>query len=237
MKDYNWNLEYPEFISYLKSLKEDRIIKYNKKLIFTKNEIIGIPTQELRKIAKNIAKGDYLSFLKNTTHKYYEEILIEGFVIGQIKEEKTFNRYFNKYINRIDNWSTCDMVISSLNLLKEKDNYYTYALSLLNENDEFVMRVGIVIIMYYYLTQERLDEIFRKIEKLNSEYYYANMATAWLLSVAYVKYPKETFSFLSNTKINDFIYNKTISKIKDSKRIPNRDKQKLKELKKKRSKK
>lgn len=236
MKDYDWNLEYPEFISYLKTLKEERFLKYSKRIIFTKNEILGIETKELRRIAKIISKSDYLSFLKNTTHKYYEEILIEGFVIAQIKEEKIFNRYLNKFINRIDNWSTCDMVMCNLALVKEKDNYYNYALSLLDVNDEFVMRVGIVLIIYYYLKKEKLNEIFKKIEKINSEYYYANMAIAWLVSIAYVKYPKETYSFLENTTLNEFTYNKTISKINDSKRIAKKDKEKLKKLKKKRNK-
>jgi hypothetical protein len=54
------------------------------------------------------------------------------------------------------------------------------------------------------------------------------MAIAWLLSICYIKYPKETSKYLDNTKIDDFTYNKTISKICDSYRIDKETKEKLK---------
>jgi 3-methyladenine DNA glycosylase AlkD len=56
------------------------------------------------------------------------------------------------------------------------------------------------------------------------------MAIAWLLSVCYVKFKDLTFAFLQNHKLDDFILNKTISKICDSYRVLEQDKLKIKQL-------
>ena len=61
------------------------------------------------------------------------------------------------------------------------------------------------------------------------------MANAWLLSICYIKFPEKTKKFLENTKIDNFTYNKTISKICDSYRVSKEDKIKLREMKKRRN--
>ena len=62
------------------------------------------------------------------------------------------------------------------------------------------------------------------------------MAIAWLMSISYIKYKEKTLIYLVNIQ-DDFIYNKTISKIIDSRLINKDEKDFLKTLKRKTKKK
>ena len=59
------------------------------------------------------------------------------------------------------------------------------------------------------------------------------MMVAWLLSVAYVKFKEEVLNFLKYNNLDDFTYNKTISKICDSLRVSKEEKQMLKAMRRK----
>jgi len=56
------------------------------------------------------------------------------------------------------------------------------------------------------------------------------MAIAWLLAECFIKYPKETDDYLTKSKINNFTFNKTISKICDSYRVSKEEKERLKSM-------
>jgi hypothetical protein len=53
------------------------------------------------------------------------------------------------------------------------------------------------------------------------------MAVAWFLSMAFVRYENEIRHFLKNTSLDSLVYQKTISKIKDSYQIKQKAKQDL----------
>ena len=56
------------------------------------------------------------------------------------------------------------------------------------------------------------------------------MANSWLISICYIKYPKETYKYLKKNKLDKFTQNKTISKICDSYRITKKQKEEIKKL-------
>lgn len=230
MKSYNWNTEYSNFLEDFKKLGEQGKKSFDEKIIYTNYEILGIRTPFLHKMAREIKKGDYLSFLNATTHQYYEEILLEGFVIGMIKEQEIFFPFFERFLSFIDNWAVCDLVIGKT-IIFSKYNFISYAISLLKKEEPFQVRVGIVILMKNYLTKENIAQILNEIKQIKSDNYYVNMAIAWLISEAYVKFPNKIIAFLSHTKLTPFIYQKSISKICDSKRVTKEEKEALKLLK------
>ena len=96
-----------ELIKYLCSIKDEEYRKFNEKIIKT-NNIIGVRIPILKKIAKEISKNDYLTFIKNNKHKYYEEIMLYGLVITYLKDYNESIKLFDIYINYIDSWATCD---------------------------------------------------------------------------------------------------------------------------------
>ena len=230
-----WNKEtYQEYINYLISIKENKYKEFHTKLCFTKYEILGIRLPIIRQIAKEISKTNYEDFLKLTKSKYYEEVLIEGLVISTIKDESVFDKYFNKYITKIDNWGICDSFCNSLNIvIKNPTKYFNLCKKLSLSNEEFISRVGLIIILNYFIKQEYLKDIFNILDSITSDKYYINMAQAWLICELYIYYPQETEKYLKNNKLNNFTHNKSISKIRESYRITKEKKDYLNTLKRK----
>ena len=230
-----WNNKtYEEYINYLISIKEEKYKQFHSKLCFTKYEILGIRLPIIRKIVKQISKTNYEDFLKLTKSNYYEEVMIEGLVISNIKEEQLFNKYFNKYITKIDNWGICDSFCNSLNIVtKNPTKYFNLCKELSLSNEEFISRVGLIIILNYYVKEEYLQDIFNILDSITSDKYYINMAQAWLMCELYIYYPQVTENYLKKNKLNKFTHNKAISKIRESYRISKEKKEYLNTLKRK----
>ena len=83
----------------------------------------------------------------------------------------------------------------------------------------------------YYLTDEYIDEILQKVDKIISKEYYVQMAIAWLISFAYIKQKEKTGKYLLKNNLDKFTQNKSIQKICESYRVNNEDKEKLRKLK------
>lgn len=221
---------YDDFINYLKSLQDIEYKKFHQKLTTTKYEIIGIRVPILRSIAKEIIKTNYKKFLNDVGSTYYEEVFIEGLVIASLPEEDLFF-YLPTYINKIDNWAICDSFCNSLKFIeKDPDKYFDYFKNYLTSKEEFKIRVGLVVLLNFYVQEKYLKDIFDLIDNIKIDKYYVNMASAWLLAEMYIKYPNETLEYLKRSKVNNFTFNKTISKICDSYRISKEEKERLKKM-------
>lgn len=230
-----WTKEtYQEYIKYLITIKEDKYKEFHSKLCFTKYKILGIRLPIIRKISKQISNTNYKDFLKYTKSKYYEEVMIEGLVISTIKDELIFDKYFTKYINKIDNWGICDSFCNSLNIVnKNPSKYFKLCKELSLSKEEFISRVGLIIILNYFIKKEYLTDIFNILDSIKSDKYYVNMAQAWLICELYIYYPQSTEKYLKNNKLNKFTHNKSISKIRESYRISKETKEYLNTLKRK----
>ena len=221
---------YNEYIELLKNNVDTTYRDFNKKLIFTNDEVLGVRIPTLRKIAKDISKTEISSFLDLNNDTYYEEKMVYGFVLGQIKDKKTFDRYLYPFIEKIDNWATCDMCISSFKIMKKDNSYYNVAVDLINSDKEFYIRTGLIIMLDYYIDDIHIHDILKRVDEINSDMYYVNMARAWLLSVCFIKFRKETLSYLKKNNLDKFTFNKTISKLIDSYRVSLEDKHMLKDM-------
>ena len=225
-----WTEEtYKEFVKYLTSIQDKKYREFHSSLVLnSKYEMIGIRVPIMRDIAKKITKGDIESFLEHAQDKYYEEVMMQGLVISHIKDEKLFYKYFNEYINKIDNWALCDSFCSSIKIVKKfEEKYFTEATKMAVSNNEFVSRVGLVVILDHFIEQNNLDAIFYTLNKIQSDKFYINMAEAWLLCEMYIKFPNETQDFLKKNSLNKFTQNKAISKIHDSYRVSKEEKELL----------
>ena len=80
------NFAYQEFLDYLFTLSDETYRLFHLKLL-KNNDIknIGIRTPILKKIAKEISKGNYLSFINSIKHELYEEDVIYGYILENIK--------------------------------------------------------------------------------------------------------------------------------------------------------
>ncbi len=230
-----WNQKtYQEYLKYLNILADSKYREFQSSLCQTKYLMLGIKIPLLRNIAKQISKGDYEEFLNLVTDTYYEEVLIEGLVIANIKDEKIFSKYFNNYLKKIDNWAICDSFCNSLKIMSSKpDKYFKMALKLANSKKEFVARVGLIIILNFFIKKEYLEEIFSLLDGTQTDKYYINMAEAWLICEIYINYEEETINYLKRDRLNTFTHNKAISKIRESYRVTKEMKEYLNTLKRK----
>lgn len=227
--------DYQKFIDYLKSLQDEKYRQFNQRLLKDPTlKLIGIKTPTLKKIAKDITKGNYTSFISVRKNYYYEEIIIYGFIITNLKIlNKELLSHLNNYLNLITNWATCDLFCSNFKIVKKNQDYFLkYLEEKIKEPNPWVKRFVIVTLLNYYLEKPYLKKVFILLNTYNTEDYYVNMATAWLLSISYIKNKQQTITYLKNSNLNNFTYNKTIQKIIESTRISKEEKEELKLLKK-----
>lgn len=229
-KDTWTKKDYKDFINYLFSIKEEKYKDFQQKIIPNK-KIIGIKTNILKKIAKEIYKGNYKDFLSIIENNYYEENLLYGLILTNIKDINILLPYLNKYVLIIDNWASCDLTISNLKIVKNnKEIFFTYILDNINNNHSYTRRFSYVLLLNYYIEKEYLNKIFKLCNIPNNDYY-VNMSIAWLISMCYIKYKDETLNYLNNNKLNKFTYNKTIQKIIESNQVSKEEKNILKTMK------
>lgn len=231
-----WNNQtYQSFLQYLITQKDEKYKEFHSSLVLnSKYEMIGIRVPIMRKIAKDIAKTNIEEFLKYTQDNYYEEVMIQGLVISHLKDENLFNKYFKEYISKIDNWALCDTFCSAIKIVeKHEEKYFKEAVKMSLNKKEFISRIGLVMILDHFISKKNLESIFETLNEIESDKFYINMAEAWLLCEMYIKFPKETKTFIQKNNLNKFTHNKAISKIHDSYRVSKEEKEYLNALRKK----
>ncbi len=218
---------YEQFISYLLSLQDTNYQKFQQNIISNCN-IIGVRTPILKKIAKDISKGSYNDFFKIAKNDYYEENIIYGLIITNLKSIEEVKIYLPTFMSKIDNWACNDIVISNLKIVnKNKNFFYKFITINIKNKNQWTKRFCYVLLLNYFIEEKYLNKIFTLCEKYNDDNYYVNMAVAWLLSICYIKYPKQTITFLKENKLDKFTHNKAIQKIVESNRIKNKEEIKL----------
>ena len=225
-----WNEEtYKSFVEYLISIQDMKYKEFHSSLVLNSQyEIIGIRLPIMRDIAKKITKGNIEEFLTYAQDKYYEEVMIQGLVISHIKDEEVFYKYFKKHVNKIDNWALCDSFCSAIKIVRKyEEKYFNEAIKMALNDSEFISRVGIVMILNHFITQNNLEIIFDTLNKIQSDKFYINMAEAWLVCEMYIKFHNETKEFIKKNNLNKFTQNKAISKIHDSYRVSKEEKELL----------
>ena len=225
--------EYDDFVLFLKSLSKNESVEYlerHVKILNTKQNVYALSMVNIRLIAKSIAKGNYLNFLNIAKDDSYEEVTIQGLVIAYLKDLKTQTKLLNNWVCKIDNWSSCDTVVSTMKSLKaspEKAKYFEHYKKMCFDKREFVARFGIVCIMVNYLEPAYINEILNICANVHHDGYYVKMAVAWLISFAFMKFKDKTYTLLSKQCLDKFTQNKAISKCRDSYQVSAQDKANL----------
>lgn len=224
---------YQELVNYLNKIKDIKYKEFQEKIIKNSN-IMGVRSIELKKIAKEISKHDYNSFIENNNKDIYELKMIEGYLYGYLKiEYRELEKYLNKYINKLDNWSLVDLTVANLKLFnKHEDECFKYARKLIQNKNTYIKRFGIILLLNYCLHDTYIEKVLDIISRIRISDYYVKMAVAWTMSVAYIKYKEITLLYLVNLKDKE-TYDMTLQKIIDSNRISKKEKDFIKNLKKK----
>lgn len=216
-------------------LADDKYRSFHSNLCPGVENILGVRLPLLRKIAKSLSKEeDYYNYLNNGDTKYYEEIMIEGLIIGYLKtdNENRFN-YIKNFIPKIDNWAICDSFCNNLKFTKKNINeVWNFILPYTSSENEFDIRFAIVMMLNFYIIEDYIDDVLNTLNNINHDGYYVKMAVAWAVSYAYIDFPQKTLAFLKNNNLDNFTYNKSLQKIIESTRVSKEDKDLMRSLKK-----
>lgn len=219
-----------EFRKYLYTLQDKKYKEFHSSIANVDN-VIGVRVPTLREIAKKLSQDDYMKFF-SFNHETNEELMIHGMTIGYLKvdfDEKL--RLLDIFLNQMNGWSVCDSTCSTLkDFRKNQAKGFEFIKKLIDDKRVFARRTAFVLLLNYYINDDYIDEVIKII--INYDYteneYYVLMAIAWLISFCYIKYPKNTLEIYENYKLNEFVINKSISKINDSFRVEKEQKELLK---------
>lgn len=195
--------------------------------------VIGVRVPEIDKLAREIAKTDWRKYLSEAANDYMEEIMLQGMVIAHAKAntEEIFPLIAN-FIPKINNWAICDCFCNRLKItIKNKEKMWDFLQVYLHSEKEYEIRFGLVMLLSYFISKDYITRVLQAIDQAKANGYYVKMAAAWVLSVAYVKFPKETMSYLKQNNLDDFTYNKALQKICESFRVCQEDKAVIRRMK------
>lgn len=214
------------------NLVDDKYKEFHSNLCPGINNILGVRVPVLRDYAKKISENNnFEELLKLIDDEYYEEIMLQGMLIGLEKNIsfEELEKHIKEFVPKIDNWAICDNFCAGLKITKKyKKEMYTLIKEYLKSNKEFEIRFAIVMILDYYIEEEYLEENFEIFDKVKSDKYYVKMAVAWAISICLIKYYKKTYKYIENNKnLDAWTYNKAIQKAIESYRITDEQKQEL----------
>lgn len=208
--------------------------KFSEMIMPDADNILGVKIPVLHKFAKEIYRTeDWQKFLKKTP-EFWEEIMLQAFVIGEIKDKpEEILKYVKTFIPKLNGWGVCDCFCSSLKFTKKnKKLVWQFIQPYFNSKKEYEKRFAYVMLLTYFIDNEYIDKCLEHIDNFCDERYYARMGTAWALSICYIKFPPKTLNYLKKSNLDKWTFNKSIQKICESLRIDKTTKTFLKTLKK-----
>lgn len=202
-------------------LVDEDFRQFHSKLLPGINNILGVRLPHLRGLAMELAKGDWRNYITTAQGDYYEEIMLQGLVIGYAKTDiEDILHYVTVFVPKINNWAVCDSFCNNLKITKKHRRLVWDFLSpyLLSEQ-EYELRFAIVMLLCFYIEDEYIDQVLQLLDSTKHEGYYVKMAVAWAISICFIKYPEKTMIYLTKNTLDDFTYNKALQKITESFRV------------------
>lgn len=202
----------------------------------SRENVIGVRVPMVRKLAKEIYKeGDYQDFLKALPHRYYDENMLHGLIISEMKDYDLCLQYLEAFLPYVDNWAVCD-IMSPKVFKKNKDKLLIKIQEWIKDDRVYTCRFAMEMLMSHYLDDDFRPEYLKLPAAVKSDEYYINMMIAWFFATALAKQWKDSVVYLENKSLDVWTHNKTIQKAIESYRITDEQKAYLRTLKIKRNK-
>lgn len=217
----------------LTDLQEVEYADFQSKLTtgIDRERFIGVRVPKLRKLAKLLSKTkEAEEFLGKLPHYYFEENMLHGLLIAEIKDYDMCITALEKFLPFIDNWAVCDTLSPNV-FKKHKAELFSKIKKWSASKDTYTCRFGIGMLMQHFLDEDFSPEHLKIPLSIHSEEYYVNMMLAWYFATALAKQWKHAVVLLENGALDKWVHNKTIQKARESFRITGTQKEYLRKLK------
>ncbi len=215
------------------NLKDEKYKDFQSKLMPTinKNTVIGVRVPKLRKIAKELLKsGEYLDFLSELPHEYYEENVLHSLILCEIADFEECLHHTEAFLPFVDNWAVCDSLRPKC-FKKHKNELLEHIKIYLHSSHPYTVRFGIEMLTVHFLDENFDIDFLKTVSKIKSDNYYVNMMISWYFATALTKQYESTVPYIEEKKLPSFVHMKTIQKACESLCINKERKQHLKTLK------
>lgn len=192
---------------------------------------IGVRVPRARKLAKMLAKeGKSSQFLSDLPHKYYDENILHGLLLSEIRDYGACIKAVDQFLPYVDNWAVCD-VLSPKIFNKHKTALLEKVKKWSTSDKSYTCRFGIKVLMSYFLDDDFSPAYLEIPASVNSEEYYVQMGIAWFFATALAKQWEASIKYIEENRLDKWTHNKAIQKARESKRITPKQKDYLKSLK------
>lgn len=190
---------------------------------------IGVRVPVCRALAKNLYKNEpdeVKKFLTELPHKYYDENMLHGLLISEIKNFDLCISELEAFLPCVDNWAVCD-IMSPKCFKKHKKELLPFIETWTKSSEEYTVRFGLEMLMSHFLDDDFKPEYLKIASSVRSDKYYVNMMIAWFFATALAKQWNSTIVYIESNKLEEWVHNKTIQKARESNRISDEQKEYL----------
>ena len=196
-----------------------------------REKFIGVRVPDVRAIAKSYKKDEEVSlFMAALPHNYYDENMLHGLLISEIKDYGKCLEELDKFLPFVDNWAVCD-IMSPKVFKKHRSELMTEIRRWTASDHVYTCRFGIEMLMSHYLDDDFRLEYLELPASVISDEYYVNMMIAWFYATALAKQWDAAIPFIEKYRLGKWVHNKTIQKARESFRITPEQKEYLNILK------
>ena len=222
-------------INKLNELKDESYKEFSSGLNPTAPLMIGVRIPDLRNLAKEIVKENPIYFLDNNPMNSFELLQLQAMVIGYLNIDiKVILKYLSDFIPYVCDWSVNDTLCQTFKIARKYQlEVFDFLTKYFNSDKEFELRVVVVMMLCHFINDDYVYKVLEFIDSTKHDGYYYKMGCAWCLQVIMVKYPNICYQYLLNNHLDDWIFNKAISKMIESYRIDSDMKDKIRKLKRK----
>ena len=221
-----------DIVKSLYALQDTVYRDFSAKLIpgVDKDNIIGVRTPVLRKLAKDMLKsGQYKDFIAHLPHRYFEENQLHAFILAEIRDFDTVVFELERFLPFVDNWATCDQ-LSPCVFRKNLDVVLVCVQRWIKSNDVYTVRFAIKTLMQYWLDKNFEEKYADMVADITTDEYYINMMRAWYFATAAAKQFDAILPYFRHGKLDEWTRLRAIQKATESFRVPDKHKEILRAL-------
>ena len=196
--------------------------------------ILGVRLPKLRSLARRIAREDWRVYLESAEDDSYEEIMLQGIVIGCVDCPQAERlSLIRSFVPKMDNWGVCDSFCAGLVFAAPpREEIWQFIQPYAASEAEFSQRFAAVMCLDYFLEDAWVDRVLSLLLRIKGQGYYARMAVAWALAECFASYPEKVWPLLESGRIDPDTLRRTLQKIVESRKVGDAAKKRIRALRK-----